>query len=263
MGTSAEPLEWEPRDLSELSELDDLTSLFQKIWGTVDTPLPLDLLRALSDAGGMVLGVFEGASLIGGAVGFRSADDPAHLHSHMVGVHPDRQSHGVGSVIKHHQRTWCLARGIHCMTWTFDPLRRRNALFNITRLGAVGHSYLVDHYGPLDDTLNIGVPTDRVLIRWDLDVDRPPAPTDAEPVLDVGEHGEPRRITAGGAGAVRLRLPSTVPAGHALEWRIALREAMAPRLDAGYRWTGMSDDGWCVLEPPHAAASTRPGTEAR
>lgn len=243
----------ELRDLIELDDLERLVALFRLIWGAQEAPIPLDLLRALSDAGGMVLGMFADQELIGGAVGFRSADDPAHLHSHMVGVHPDRHRLGVGSALKHHQRDWCLARGIHHMSWTFDPLRRRNALFNINRLGAVGHTYLVDHYGPIDDALNAGVPTDRVLVRWNLDHDRHQVPVTAEPILDVGDDGEPLPVESGGAGdtggAVRLRLPVTVAPQHALAWRVAVRDAMAPWLAVGHRWTGMSDDGWCVLQP--------------
>lgn len=238
----------ELRDLFELAELEQLRELFRVVWGAAQAPIPLDLLRALSDAGGMVLGMFIGPDLVGGAVGFRSADDPAYLRSHMVGVHPDRHRLGVGTAIKYHQRDWCLARGIRRMDWTFDPLQRRNALLNIDRLGAVGRTYLVDHYGPLDDELNAGVPTDRVLVRWDLDKVRPPAPADAEPILDVGADHAPL-VLSGCDGAVRLRLPSVVPPEHALAWRVALREAMAPRLADGFRWTGMSADGWCVLEP--------------
>ncbi|AHH99099.1 GNAT family N-acetyltransferase [Kutzneria albida] len=259
MTTTTDLARHEVSDLTELGQLEQLLALFKLVWGARDAPMPLDLLRAMSDAGGMVLGVFAGPSLVGGAVGFRSAEDPVRLHSHMVGVHPDWRRRGVGSAIKYHQRDWCLQRGISRMSWTFDPLQRRNAVFNINHLGAVGHTYLVDHYGPIDDALNAGVPTDRVLMRWDLDRGRPPVPTEAERILDIGEHGEPRQTGGGGDGAVRLRLPAVVASQHVLAWRVALRTAMAPRLAAGYRWTAMTEDGWCVLAPPR----TQCGTETR
>ncbi len=246
----------EVRDLTEFARLEQLTGLFRLTWGAREALVPLDLLRALSDGGGMVLGAYAGPELVAGAVGFRSADDPAVLHSHLVGVHPAWHGRGVGRTVKHHQRDWCLRRGITRMSWTFDPLQRRNAVFNIDRLGAYGHAYLVDHYGPIDDALNAGVPTDRVLLRWDLDRARPSVPGTAEPILDVDENGAPQRIGDGdGDGAVRLRIPAEFPARHALAWRVALRETMAPRLAAGYRWTGMTRTGWCVLTPPN-------GTEA-
>ena len=269
------------RDLSDRAELEQLSSLLRTVWGAAEPVVPLTMLRALSDTGGLVLGAFAGAAMVGGAVGFRAAADPTRLHSHVVGVCADWQRRGVGSAIKRHQRAWCLARGMTCMTWTFDPLVRRNAMFNINRLGAVGCAYLVDYYGPMDDAYNAGVPTDRVLLRWELDGQRPPGPPHPSPlhpsplhpspphpspphpspplpspplpaecVLDIGEDGRPHPVGQVMDGPVRLRLPATVPREHAIAWRVALREVMAPRLAAGYRWTALSEDGWAVLEPP-------------
>ncbi|WP_051342346.1 GNAT family N-acetyltransferase [Pseudonocardia spinosispora] len=249
------------RDLTDSGDLAELVSLFRLVWGTTETAVPLEVLRALSDTGGMVLGAFAGTRLVGGAVGFRAVDDPVHLHSHVVGVHPDWRRRGIGIAVKHHQRTWCLDRGISYLSWTFDPLLRRNALLNISRLGAVGVAYLVDHYGPLDDVYNAGVPTDRVWVRWDLSGGRLPASSSIRSVtvLDSDQHGRPCRSERATVGPVRLRLPEIVAAEHTLTWRGALRSVMAPRLNTGYRWTGMSDDGWCVLEPP----STMRTSEAR
>ena len=244
------------RDLSDRAELEQLSSLLRTVWGAAEPVVPLTMLRALSDTGGLVLGAFAGAAMVGGAVGFRAAADPARLHSHVVGVCKDWQRRGVGSAIKRHQRAWCLARGMTCMTWTFDPLVRRNAMFNINRLGAIGCAYLVDYYGPMDDAYNAGVPTDRVLLRWELDSQRHPSPPrpspphPAECVLDIGDDGQPRPIGRVVDGPVRLRLPATVPREQAIAWRVALREVMAPRLAEGYRWTALSEDGWAVLEPP-------------
>ncbi|MDT7620802.1 MAG: hypothetical protein QOF99_1703 [Pseudonocardiales bacterium] len=245
------------RDLTDRPALEELSALLRTVWGSAEPVVPLTMLRALSDTGGLVLGAFAGSALVGGAVGFRAASDPARLHSHVVGVRADWQRRGVGSAIKWRQRAWCLERGMTHMTWTFDPLVRRNALFNINNLGAVGCAYLADHYGPMDDAYNAGVPTDRVLLRWELAGQRPGSPPrGAVSVLDIGEHGQPcpigRPHSVGGiaAGPVRLRLPNPVPPEHAMGWRAALREEMAPRLAEGYRWTGLSEDGWAVLAPP-------------
>ena len=53
------------------------------------------------------------------------------------------------------------------MSWTFDPLLRRNAWFNISRLGAVGTEYLVDFYGEVADGVN-DPETDRLAVSWNL-----------------------------------------------------------------------------------------------
>ena len=52
------------------------------------------------------------------------------------------------------------------MTWTFDPLVRRNAHFNLAVLGATVDEYLVDFYGPLPDAVNAGDESDRLLVVW-------------------------------------------------------------------------------------------------
>ncbi|GIS67390.1 MAG: hypothetical protein CM1200mP6_04580 [Anaerolineaceae bacterium] len=54
------------------------------------------------------------------------------------------------------------------VTWTFDPLQRVNAIFNLERLGATSQTYIKNAYGELDDDQNIGLTTDRVQVDWDL-----------------------------------------------------------------------------------------------
>ncbi|NEP08647.1 MAG: GNAT family N-acetyltransferase, partial [Okeania sp. SIO4D6] len=47
----------------------------------------------------------------------------------MTGILPGVQHSGVGRAMKQHQRDWAIERGIPWITWTFDPLVRRNAWF--------------------------------------------------------------------------------------------------------------------------------------
>ncbi len=54
------------------------------------------------------------------------------------------------------------------IAWAFDPLQAGNARFNLVKLGATCGRYLDDMYGPRTDTLNLGVPTDRLIAEWDL-----------------------------------------------------------------------------------------------
>ena len=49
---------------------------------------------------------------------------------------PEARGTGIGRAIKLHQREWAAANGIATIVWTFDPLVRRNAWFNIAVLGA-------------------------------------------------------------------------------------------------------------------------------
>src|SRR5207237_5804729 len=95
-----------------------------------------------------------------------------HMHSHILGVVPQNERHGLGFDLKQHQRQWCLARGVKVIEWTTDPLVRRNAYFNLTKLGAEAPEYFVNFYGQMRDGINAGEESDRLLIRWHLDSDR-------------------------------------------------------------------------------------------
>ncbi|WP_052366544.1 hypothetical protein [Geomicrobium sp. JCM 19055] len=43
-----------------------------------------------------------------------------------------------------------------------------NAYLNIQKLRAIGAYYKVNHYGEMADEFNTGLPTDRMIIEWDL-----------------------------------------------------------------------------------------------
>lgn len=93
--------------------------------------------------------------------------------SHMAGVLPDWQGKGLGLKLKLAQRTAVLDQGMtDWMTWTYDPLFRINAVFNIRRLGAVCNTYKRNVYGVMTDALNAGVPSDRCQVDWWLRSDR-------------------------------------------------------------------------------------------
>src|SRR5207247_8945224 len=119
-------------------------------------------------------GAFIEGRLIGGLVGWLGGTPPheLHMHSHILGVLPGNETRGLGFELKQHQRRWCLDRGVNVMEWTTDPLVRRNAYFNLTKLGAEAPEYFVNFYGEMRDGINAGEESDRLLIRWYLDSDR-------------------------------------------------------------------------------------------
>ena len=95
------------------------------------------MLTAIAHSGGYVAGAFDGTRMVGASVGFLADHhgDQA-LHSHITGVVDPMRHAGVGRAIKLHQRRWAAERELRSITWTFDPLVRRNAWFNIAVLGA-------------------------------------------------------------------------------------------------------------------------------
>jgi len=89
-----------------------------------------------------------------------------YFYSLALGVVPECVNQGVGRALKFAQRRRALREGIDCIEWTFDPLRTKNAHFNITRLGAIARSYIPDYYGPVESSLQKGLPSDRLIAEW-------------------------------------------------------------------------------------------------
>ncbi|HEX2648208.1 MAG TPA: GNAT family N-acetyltransferase, partial [Candidatus Dormibacteraeota bacterium] len=189
------------------------------------------------------------------------APDHLHMHSHILGVLPDREAQGVGFDLKQHQRRWCLDREVRVMEWTTDPLIRRNVYFNVTKLGARAPEYLVDFYGQMRDAINEGEETDRLLIRWQLDAPRAGGEPDvdalrasgAQVVLAPGTSGAPT-LARREARVLLCQVPDDVvelrrrDPGTARDWRRALRAAMKDAMDAGFALSGATKSGWYVLE---------------
>jgi predicted GNAT superfamily acetyltransferase len=158
------------RLIGSLAEIHAVYSLFDRIWqpDKSNPPVTIDKLRAMTHAGNYLAGAFDRGSLVGACVGFFAAPPGVSMHSHVAGVAADVRGRSVGFALKLHQRAWALGQGLTEVTWTFDPLVRRNAYFNLVKLGAIPRDYLVDFYGDMDDGINIGQGSDRLLVDWDL-----------------------------------------------------------------------------------------------
>lgn len=234
-------------ELTELDDLQELVDLFLEVWGTTgDPPLNTDTLRAMSHSGGFIAGARSDGRLVGGIVGWlgMNPDRELLMHSHILGVLPGSGARGLGFALKQRQRTWCLERGVRIVEWTFDPLVRRNAYFNLNKLGADAAEYLVDFYGAMKDGINAGDESDRILVRWRLDSDRARAAASGRPF-------EPQP----GPGAVLVSVPDDIVAIRrgdptlARSWRLRVREALGGAMSRGFRVTGLTPEFEYVLEP--------------
>ena len=269
------------RGLDALEELEAMVALFDEVWVPDDgnSSLSVDLLRALTKAGNYAAGGYDLVSgeLLGACVGFFGPPAHAELHSHIAGVRQAGLGRSVGFALKMHQRAWCLRRDVRRIAWTYDPLIRRNSYFNLVKLGARPAEYLRNFYGAMDDAINGGTETDRMLVHWDLrsalaveaSAGRGQAASFAAELargavvaLSAGPDGYPvSRLTPDGL------LPGTGQAGRTLlvgvpadieamrladpalagAWRTALRGALAPLLNGGARVTGFDREGWYVV----------------
>lgn len=156
------------RPCTTLDEFEQCIALQHIVWGDSDRELvPQHIFVVAVKTGGQVFGAYDGDQLVGyllSMVGLH--EGRVCIHSHMAGVHPEYQNHGLGRRLKLAQREDAIARGIGMIEWTFDPLKVRNAYFNIVRLGAVIRTYLPNVYGQTSSHLDCGLPTDRFLAEW-------------------------------------------------------------------------------------------------
>src|SRR5256714_4456049 len=249
-------------ELDRFDQHEEAVAVLCNVWGaSAEDLVNTALLRALAHSGNYVAGAYQGDRMVGAAVGFFG---DRHLHSHIAGVDRTTQAKGVGYVLKQHQRAWTLRRGLTRVCWTFDPLVRRNAHFNLQKLGAFATAYLPDFYGALNDGINTGHASDRLYVSWELDsapavsaaagVPVTAAPLRArvlvdnvadEPVVTAPPPGRDALLVAGPQDIVSQgqRDPKA-----GARWRSAVRDAMIDALERGYRIAGMTGDRRYVLE---------------
>ena len=65
----------------------------------------------------------------------------------MMAVAVDFQNKGVGAQLKWAQRKRALNEGRKFIKWTWEPMRARNAHFNLNLLGAIVEEYAENFYG--------------------------------------------------------------------------------------------------------------------
>jgi predicted GNAT superfamily acetyltransferase len=185
----------EIRECKSLEELNLCVELQREVFALPELELsPVRHLIVTINAGGFVLGAFEGAELIGFVLSV-----PAFLrgekafYSHMTAVRADYQSHGIGAKLKWAQRNKALTLGIKYIKWTFEPIKARNAYFNLEKLGAIVCEYQENFYGvdyaTAEETSGkkIGLASDRLFAEWNLESPKVYALAKGEKFEQVGK----------------------------------------------------------------------------
>jgi predicted GNAT superfamily acetyltransferase len=267
------------QEISSLEGLREVYHLYDAIWrpDPKNPPVTTELLRAFTKAGNYVAGAYDGTELVGASVGFFGAPgDSGHmeLHSHIAGVSKAALGRSVGFALKLHQRAWALRRGVSTIAWTFDPLVSRNAYFNLAKLAATPAEYLTNFYGGMQDGINSGDESDRLLIRWDLAAPAVEAAStgrlkvmDAHAEQNAGasigltrsDDGHP--VTGSVHGDTILvavprdieSLRSVDPPG-ARAWRLAVRDVLGAVMAQGARVAGFDRAGWYVVRQSEASS---------
>ncbi|MGA8074471.1 MAG: hypothetical protein WB995_13410 [Candidatus Acidiferrales bacterium] len=159
----------EVRHCRSLAEYEECLRLEQITWGT-GILVPTAIFVVAQETGGQILGAFAGGEMVGFTLALAGIHEGRpSLHSHMTAVLEPYRDRGVGRALKLFQRRDALARNIHLVEWTFDPLELKNARFNLMRLGAIIRRLIPNCYGVTDSPLHMGMPTDRLVAEWWLD----------------------------------------------------------------------------------------------
>jgi len=245
------------RDLTTAADLDACVALQEEVWGAgFSERVPAALLRVALRVGAVLGGAFDAdGRLLGHIFGLTGVRDRRVIHwSDMMAVHPNARDRGIGEALKRYQRDTLLDRGVTVAEWTFDPLESRNAHLNFARFATIAREYIRDFYASSDSPMHSGMPTDRLIVTWELDSPRVTdrlagrthagPPTDAVLLNPVSHNGsltlsEPPRLDSDAAHLL-LAIPSDIqsiklasmPA--ALEWRQITREAFEHYLGRNY-----------------------------
>jgi predicted GNAT superfamily acetyltransferase len=157
------------RDVRGPDELRACQGLQRRAWGITEDGyvVPVATMAAAQKVGGLVLGAFDGPTLVGFSFAFLGRlHGQLVLYSQLTGVEPGLQAKGVGRLLKFEQRRRARDMGLESVAWAFDPLQASNASFNLAVLGATSRTYEVNLYGMRTDALNAGLATDRLVVEW-------------------------------------------------------------------------------------------------
>jgi predicted GNAT superfamily acetyltransferase len=167
----------EIREVASIEEYDACIQLQRAVFGLPDLEIsPRRHLIVSREAGGWTLAAFKEGELVGFVHHVAAVrGDEIFGYSHMMAVAAAFQNRGVGSQLKWAQRARALSEGRDFIKWTFEPLRARNAHFNLNRLGVVIRAYAVNFYGtdyvtnPVEKAAGAtGMDSDRVFANWEL-----------------------------------------------------------------------------------------------
>jgi predicted GNAT superfamily acetyltransferase len=206
--------------------------IFGNTWaldsGTEITP---NLLQAMIHTGSYLSGAFIDNKLIGAAFAFPATNGGLHLHSHMTAVLLEFRDQGVGYALKIDQWNWAKRKNLSFLSWTFDPLVRRNAKLNIVKLGVDISDYFPNFYGEMPDALNAGDESDRLMVSWRTDTEAPKAR---------------ELITKPEPGDILIEIPEDIVAirsknqSEGMKWRRQVREQFMAAFEKNGKVIGFS-----------------------
>jgi predicted GNAT superfamily acetyltransferase len=258
------------RQLTTIEEFRQVYALEREVWHytSSDDQVPVPILIVSAKIGGLLIGAFDEARLVGFAYSMPGiAGGRAFQWSHMLGVADSHRDRGVGWTLKLEQRRLTLEMGLELIEWTYDPLQALNAHLNLVKLGAIVRQYHEDVYGESSSPLHRGTPTDRFVAEWWLRSARVEDRLEsagagrAEPAFLPGEVEAVNEVRAAGPWLAPVRhdlsmdaarLAVVIPVGFtemqcqdpglAQAWRASTREIFTTYLPRGFEVVDVAVD---------------------
>lgn len=187
--------EIEIRECVTLEQLGECVDLQRDVFALPEVELsPVRHFVVTKNASGFTLGAYDGDKLAGFVLSVPAfmRGEPA-FYSHMTGVRSEYQGHGIGAKLKWAQRTRALNDGVKYIKWTFEPVKARNAYFNLEKLGATVNEFQVNFYGtdygtaPETEGKKFGLASDRLFAEWNLQSPKVEALAAGEKFYDTRE----------------------------------------------------------------------------
>jgi len=166
---------FEIRECISVDDLTDCVQIQREVFALPEIELsPVRHFVVTRNAGGWALGAWDGDRLAGFVLSVPAVlRGEKAFYSHMTGIRREYQSHGLGAKLKWAQRERALKEGVHYIKWTFEPVKARNAYFNLENLGATVAESKVNIYGTdygsnESQPNEIGLASDRLFAAWEL-----------------------------------------------------------------------------------------------
>ncbi len=227
------------KELLSLEEQNLARFVFDLTWAMdAGSEITSNLLQAMVHNGSYLLGAFIDSKIVGAAFAFPATNNGLHLHSHMTAVLDEYRDQGVGYALKIDQWNWAKKQKYSHLTWTFDPLVRRNAKLNIVKLGVDISAYYPNFYGAMPDALNAGDESDRLMVSWSTNIDAPKA-------RELITHPKPDDIL--------IEIPEDIVAirsknqSESMKWRRQVREQFLAAFEKNGKVIGFSANNEYVV----------------
>lgn len=240
-------------EVESAADAESMATFFKTIWTDGDEVVPFDLILAAVHVGAYAAIARLDDNVVGASFGFLG-EFAAHqvLHSHVTAASVS----GVGYQLKQHQFNWAQERELGGITWTFDPLVRRNCVFNFEKLGAIAVEYLPNFYGTMTDSINAGDDSDRIMAYWPVQESMPAESVKTTAVALKNNSGTPELKPFDATKPFWVELPEDIESLRktnlelARQWRKAVREVLQPALDEGWFISSVNTDRTAILIEP-------------